>query len=138
MDVSERIAASLPDAIEHVEKDGPIAELWLMARAYSRLRHRTSPTRHPEQRRRYENLKSHCIRLAVTRAPEAFLVFADPGNQHLLIIYHRDERTLLHIPLALWGDGAAHRGLATAQSSPSLWNHDPESLRSFGAEGCTA
>ena len=36
MDVKQRMAAYLPDAIASVEKHGPleIAELWLMARAY--------------------------------------------------------------------------------------------------------
>ena len=104
MDVKQRIAAYLPHKVEDVEKNGPveIAELWLMARAYSRLRHRTSPVRHPERRQRFEALKLHCIRLAVARAPAMFLVFVDPGFRHLAVIYHRVERTLLHLPLAVW------------------------------------
>jgi hypothetical protein len=104
MDVKQRMAAYLPHKVEDVEKDGPvdIAELWLMARAYSRLRHRTSPVRHPERRQQFESLKIHCISLAVARAPAMFLVFVDPGYRHLVVIYHRVERTLLHLPLAMW------------------------------------
>jgi hypothetical protein len=94
----------LPDAVEGVEQLGPveIAELWLLARAYSRLRHRTSPRRQPERRQRFEALKVHCISLAVARSPQAFLVFVDPGFRHLVVIYHRVDRTLLHLPKAVW------------------------------------
>jgi hypothetical protein len=104
MDVKQRIAASLPYSIEDVERDGrvEIAELWLLARAYSRLRHRTSPRLEPERRRRFELLKLHCIKLAVARAPEVFLIFVDPGYRHLVLIYHRRERTLLHLPVGVW------------------------------------
>jgi hypothetical protein len=104
MDVKQRMSAYLPDAIDCVEKHGPIeiAELWLMARAYSRLRHRTSPRRHPERRQQFESLKAHCISLAVARAPQLFLVFVDPGHRHLVVIYHRVDRTLLHLPVTVW------------------------------------
>jgi hypothetical protein len=112
MDVKQRMAAHLPDAVESVERHGPIeiAELWLMARAYSRLRHHTSPRRHQERRQQYEALKAHCINLAVTRAPASFLVFADPGYRHLVVIYHRDDRTLLHLPVSVWCQLAEARG----------------------------
>jgi hypothetical protein len=108
MDVSERLDAWLPGAVESVEENGPLetAQLWLMARAYSRLRHRTSPRRNPEDRQRFETLKTHCMRLAVVRNPELFLIFVDPAYRHLLIVYHRVERTLLHVPVAVWCDGA--------------------------------
>jgi hypothetical protein len=104
MDVRQRIAPSLPCSIDDVERHGPveIAELWLLARAYSRLRNRTSPRLEPERRRRLELLKDHCISLAVARAPELFLVFVDPGYRHLVLIYHRHERTLLHLPVGIW------------------------------------
>src|SRR5262245_20123626 len=104
MDVKQRMAAYLPHKVEDVEKDGPVdvAELWLMAQAYSRLRHRTSPVRHPERRQQFEALKSHCISLAVARAPALFVVFVDPGYRHLVVIFHRAERTLLHLPVAAW------------------------------------
>jgi hypothetical protein len=114
MDVKQRMAAYLPDAVEGVEKHGPIeiAELWLMARAYSRLRHHTSPVRHPERRQQFEALKAHCISLAVARAPELFLVFVDPSYRHLVVIYHRFDRTLLHLPVAVWCPGAGDQGAA--------------------------
>jgi hypothetical protein len=114
MDVKQRMAAYLPDAVEGVEKHGPleIAELWLMARAYSRLRHRTSPRRHPERRQRFETLKAYCVNLAVTRAPALFLVFVDPGYRHLVVIYHRSERTLLHLPVDVWRQATRDRGAA--------------------------
>jgi hypothetical protein len=101
MDVKQRILAHLPDSVEGVERHGPleIAELWLLARSYSRLRHRTSPRRHPERRQRFETLKAHCISLAVSRAPDLFLIFVDPSYRHLMVFYHRVERTLLHLPV---------------------------------------
>jgi hypothetical protein len=119
MDVKQRMAAYLPDAVEGVEKHGPleIAELWLMARAYSRLRHRTSPRRDPARRQRLERLKAHCINLAVTRAPALFLVFVDPGYRHLVVFYHRTERTLLHLPVVVWSQRAGDPG--AANNSPS-------------------
>ena len=94
MDVKQRMAADLPDAVESLEKHGPIeiAELWLMARAYSRLRHRHLAS--PPSRRGGSNTKRSrriCINLAVTRAPASFLVFVDPGYRHLMVIYHRDR-----------------------------------------------
>src|SRR6478609_1069712 len=100
MDVTERIAVCLPAPGERLEEIGPLetGELWLMARACSRLCHRTSPRRSPEERERFETLKHQCIRLAVARDPDLFLVFVDPGHRHLVIIYHRVERTLLHVP----------------------------------------
>ena len=114
MDVKQRMAAYLPDAVESVERHGPIeiAELWLMARAYSRLRHQTSPRRHQERRQQYEALKAHCINLAVTRAPASFLVFIDPSFRHLMVIYHRVDRTLLHLPVAVWCQFAEARSAA--------------------------
>ena len=140
MDVSERIKATLPDSIEHVENDGPIevAELWLMARAYSRLRHRSSPQRYPERRARFEKLKTHCIRLAIAREPETFLVFVDPENQQLLIVYHRVERTLLHLPCTRWHGCLENRDRVAPECNASLWSTEPGGLESLGAEGCRA
>ena len=63
-------------------------------------------------RQKYETLKAHCIKLAVTRAPASFLVFVDPGYRHLVVIYHRDDRTLLHLPVEVWLEFAAARGAA--------------------------
>jgi hypothetical protein len=111
MDVKQRMAAHLPDAVESTETHGPldIAELWLMARAYAGLRHHTSPRRHQERRQHYEALKAHCINSAVSRAPASFLVFIDPGYRHLVVIYHRVDQTLLHLPVAVWRQFAASR-----------------------------
>ena len=101
MDGMNGFAQGLPYALEDLESHGPraTAELWLMARLYSRLRHRTSPRKRPLERLRFESLKTHCIRLALERDPSRFLVFVDPGFPHLRLIYHRDERNLLHLPL---------------------------------------
>jgi hypothetical protein len=121
MDVRERIAAGLPESGEFLEANGHVetAELWLMARAYSRLRHRTSRW-NLEGRRRFEILKDQCVRLAVSRDPDLFLVFADPGKSHLVIIYHRVERNLLHVPLAVWNEGAGSlHSLAPARTEPA-------------------
>jgi hypothetical protein len=101
MDVRDRIAAGLPHSAEELEADGPrdVVELWLLARAYSRLRHRTCPRRHPREHQRLTLLKAHCVRLAVTREPGRFLVFPDPGRPHLWLVYHLLEKNLLHLPV---------------------------------------
>lgn len=100
MDVLERIAAGLPCSVEELEADGPrdTAALWLFARSYSRLRHKTHSAR---ERRRLETLKHHCIRSAVAREPTLFIVVEDPGFSHLRLVYHRAERSLLHVPLTV-------------------------------------
>jgi hypothetical protein len=100
MDVLERIAAGLPCSVEELEADGPrdTSELWLFARSYARLRHKTHLA--PE-RRRLETLKHHCIRAALAREPTLFIVVVDPGFSHLRLIYHQAERNLLHVPLKI-------------------------------------
>jgi hypothetical protein len=100
MDVMDRISGGLPLAVEELDAEGPhdVAQLWLLARAYSRLRHKTSPRRN---RSLIELLKTHCLRRALTRDPDLFLVFVDPGLPHLRVVYHRDERNLLHIPVTV-------------------------------------
>jgi hypothetical protein len=101
------IAPGLPRAIEDLEFDGPrnSSELWNLARIYSRLRHRTSPRKHPVEHGQFSDLKSHCIRLALARDPTGFLVFADPGSPHLWLIYHRVERSVLHLPVEVGLNG---------------------------------
>jgi hypothetical protein len=98
MDVVERIAAGLPRTFKELAANGPhqVAELWLLARAYSRLGHKTPPGR---DRRQCESLKTQCVRLALATEPDLFLVMVDPGLTHLWLIYHRVERTLLHVPV---------------------------------------
>jgi hypothetical protein len=98
MDVRKRIKAGLPLAVEDIEAEGPwqVADLWLCARAYSRLRHKAKP---PREQQRFATLKIHCIRVALARDPGLFLVFVDPGFSHLRLIYHRAERNLLHVPV---------------------------------------
>ena len=100
MDVSQRIAAGLPSSVEDVDADSPrkTSELWLFARAYSRLRHRTGAAR---ERRLLEVLKYHCIRAALASEPTLFIVVVDPGCPHLRLVYYRAERNLLHVPLAI-------------------------------------
>jgi hypothetical protein len=100
MDVRKRINAGLPLEVEGIEADGPwkVADLWLCARAYSRLRHKTGS---PRERQRLETLKNHCIRVAIAREPGLFLVFVDPGHSHLWLVYHRVERNLLHVPVSV-------------------------------------
>ena len=95
------LAPDLPRAIEDLESDGPrdANELWRLARTYSRLRHCTSPRKYPLERGRFSDLKVHCIRLALARDRAGFLVFVDPGSPQLWLIYHRAERTLLHLPV---------------------------------------
>ena len=57
MDVVERIEAGLPLSVEELEADDSrgTSELWLFARAYSRLRHRSRSSR---ERREFETLKA--------------------------------------------------------------------------------
>ena len=100
MDVSQRIAAGLPTSVEAVDADPPrkTSELWLFARAYSRLRHRTGAA---QERGLFEVLKYHCIRAALASEPTLFIVVVDPGLPHLRLIYHRAERNLLHVPLTI-------------------------------------
>jgi hypothetical protein len=101
MDVIEPITASLPNSVDQLEERGLLEteQLWVLARAYSRLRRRTSPRRDARQRERFEILKRHCVRLAVARSPDLFLVFVDPEFRHLLIVYHRVDRSLVHVPV---------------------------------------
>jgi hypothetical protein len=101
MDVIESVTACLPDALDAAEELGQLEtdQLWLLARGCSRRRHRASPRRDASELQRWETLKRHCVRLAVARAPELFLVFVDPEFRHLLIVYHRIDRSLLHVPL---------------------------------------
>lgn len=101
MDVTERIAAGLPRAVEELEPQDQhdVSELWLLARAYSRLRHKAPSVGH--ERERLERLKLHCLRTALAREPEQFLVMVDPGLSHLRLIYHRVERNLLHVPVTV-------------------------------------
>jgi hypothetical protein len=101
--IRERIAMGVPLEVSELEADGPLAvsQLWVLARSYSKLRHRSSPRREPAEHRRFERLKIHCVRKAVARGPDLFLVFLDPGFPHLWLIYHRVERNLLHIPVAI-------------------------------------
>jgi hypothetical protein len=100
MDVTERIAAGLPADLADLARDGPedVAQLWLLARAYSRLRHQTSAR---PGRMRLEALKAHCVRRALAREPGLFFVFVDPSWPHLWLIYHRVERNLLHVPVTI-------------------------------------
>lgn len=104
MEHSTRTAEFLPCTVDSSEEceSLPTKELWFRARTYSRLRHRTSPRRNSEKRRRYEALKLHYLRRATANEPDAFVTFADPGIPHLLVVYHRIERTLLHVPVAAW------------------------------------
>jgi hypothetical protein len=100
MDVLERIAAGLPCSVEELGAGGPrdTSELWLFARSYSRLRHKT----HSDgERRQLETLKHHCIRAALAREPTLFIVVVDPGFSRHRLIYHRAERNLLHVPLTI-------------------------------------
>jgi hypothetical protein len=109
MDVVERIEAGLPLSVEELEADDSrgTSELWLFARAYSRLRHRS---RSSCERREFETLKVHCIRSALAREPLLFLVVDDPGISHLRLIYHRAERNLLHVPIGIDLGGSSERG----------------------------
>lgn len=111
MDAPERIVAGLPFDVEEIEADGrlDVSTLWTLARAYSRLRHRTSPKREAAEHRRFDGLKTYCVRLAVSREPDLFLVFVDPGTPHLRLVYHRVERTMLHLPIAIELRPDAHR-----------------------------
>lgn len=97
MDVLERIAAGLADSVRELEAGGPrgTSELWLFARAYSRLRHRAHSSR---ERRKLGALKVHCVRSALASDPSRFLVVVDPGLSHLWLGYDRAERNLLHVP----------------------------------------
>ncbi len=106
MDVVERVAAGLPPSAEEIDARGPwdVSELWLLARAYSRLRHRS---RRPNERRCWASLKDYCIRAAVIRAPHLFVVAIDAGMPSFRFVYHRAERNLLHIPTSIELDGSA-------------------------------
>ena len=111
MDAPERIVAGLPFDVEEIEADVrlDVSTLWTFARAYSRLRHRTSPKREAAKHRRFDRLKTYCVRLAVSREPDLFLVFVDPGMPHLRLVYHRVERTMLHLPITTQLRPDAHR-----------------------------
>jgi hypothetical protein len=78
--------------------------LWLLARAYSRLRHRS---RRSTERQCWTSLKDYCIRAAVTRAPHLFVVAIDAGMPSFRFVYHRAERNLLHFPTSIELDGSA-------------------------------
>jgi hypothetical protein len=105
MDVVERIEAGLPLSVEEIgtECTWPVAELWLLARAYSRLRHRS---RAPDERQGWASLKDYCVRAAVAREPGLFVVAIDPGMPSFRFVYHRAERSLLHIPISIELDGS--------------------------------
>lgn len=96
MDVVERIEAGFPPSVEDLAAGGPwdTSELWLLARAYSRLRHRS---RSPNERRGWAALKEYCIRAAFVREPGLFIVAIDPAMPSFRFVYHRAERNLLHI-----------------------------------------
>ena len=98
MDVTGLIAAGLPQTVDELHADGPheVSMLWLLARSYSRLRHKTAAR---TTRKRLDALKAHCLRLALAREPDLFLVFVDPGMPRLQLVYHRVERNLLHVPV---------------------------------------
>ena len=106
MDVVERIEAGLPPSIEKLDAGGPwdTSELWLLARAYSRLRHRS---RTADERQGWASLKDYCIRAAVAGGPDLFIVATDPGMPSFRFVYHRAERTLLHIPTSVEPDGSS-------------------------------
>jgi hypothetical protein len=105
MDVVERIQDGLPPSVEELDAGGPwdISELWLLARAYSRLRHRSRTT---HERHGWASLKHYCIRAAVSREPGLFIVAIDPGMPSFRFVYHRAERNLLHIPASVELDGS--------------------------------
>jgi hypothetical protein len=105
MEVVERIDAGLPPSIEELGAGEPweMSELWLLARAYSRLRHRS---RTPDERRVWASLKDYCIRAAVAREPGLFVVAIDPGMPSFRFVYHQAERSLLHIPASIELDGS--------------------------------
>ena len=98
MEVTEQIAAGLPFAVDELAGDAAheVAKLWLLARTYSRLRHKTS-ARQPWAR--LEALKIQYVRLALAPKTRLFFVFVDPGMPHLRLVYHRVERNLLHVPV---------------------------------------
>lgn len=106
MEHSTRGEEWVPGTFDELEEGDPLEtrELWIMARIYSRLRHRTSPSRDPEKRQQFEDLKLRCLRRAIALEPTLFLTLPDPGFPHLLIIYHHAERTFLHVPLAVWNE----------------------------------
>jgi hypothetical protein len=114
MDVAEQIKTGLPQTVEELEAAGPheVSKLWLLARSYSRLRHKTASRK---IRQHLDELKAHCLRLALAREPELFLVFVDPGMPRLRLVYHREERNLLHVPVTtdLWD--SATRGDLTPE-----------------------
>ena len=124
--IQERIATGLPLEVSELEADGPLAvsELWVLARIYSKLRHRSSPRREPDEHLRYETLKIHCVREVIAREPELFLVFLDPGSPHLWLIYHRLERNLLHLPVAIGIEQPAKRENGSFQEQPTR-DQDP-------------
>lgn len=107
MEYSIQSAELLPGTVDSVEECESLStkELWIRARTFSRLRHRASPRREPEKRREYEALKLHYLRHATLREPNIFLIFIDPGFPHLVLVYHRFERNLLHVPLEVWNEG---------------------------------
>ena len=105
MDVVERIRAGLPPSLDELDSGGPwdVSELWLFARTYSRLRHRS---RTPDERQAWASLKDYCIRAVVTREPDLFIVAIDPGMPSFRFVYHRAERSLLHVPSSVELNGA--------------------------------
>jgi hypothetical protein len=105
MDVVERIEDGIPPSVEELDAGGPwdTSELWLFARAYSRLRHRS---RTPNERQGWASLKDYCIRAAVAREPGLFVVAIDPGMPSFQFVYHRAERSLLHIPASVELNGS--------------------------------
>ncbi len=115
MDAPGRIRSEPPLVVDELESEGALGvrELWLLARRSSRLRHRTPPG---PARRDLEALKARCLRLALAREPDLFLVMIDPGMTHLRLIYHRADRTLLHVPVTTdLGNGAEPRACHDAR-----------------------
>lgn len=109
MDADEHIAAGIPRSVEDISARGPsdASELWLLARAYSRLRHRS---RSSNERQGWASLKDYCVRAAVTREPRLFVVAVDPGMPSFRFVYHREERNLLQIPTSVEPEGSPLAG----------------------------
>lgn len=131
----ERMPSQLPLEISDLEAGGPltVAELWSLARFYSRLRNRSSATKKPRDRERYEAMKFHCVREVIARERGLFLIFLDPESPHLWIIYHRIEQNLLHILVAI---GIERPTLAFADQREVSYSseggeHSPSFLRSY-------
>jgi hypothetical protein len=109
MDADERVVDGVPRSVEDIDTRGTsdASELWLLARAYSRLRHRS---RSSNERQGWASLKHYCVRAAITRAPRLFVVAIDPSMPSFRFVYHRAERNLLHIPTSVEMEGSPLAG----------------------------